>query len=101
MSLFHSAVLAASVAACSGSPSGVGEAPEHAPPPPSPAGEVLFIGNSLTAANNLPGMVESLAESAGDAGLSTAAVTLAVPHSRITGQKAVLSERSLAVGGGS
>jgi len=35
---------------------------------------VLFIGNSLTAANDLPGMVQSLAESAGTR-LTTAAVT--------------------------
>jgi len=65
---FRSALLAASVVgACSGSPSGVIGAPEQESPRPSLAGDVLFIGNSLTAANDLPGMVESLADSAGEA----------------------------------
>jgi len=74
---FRSALLVASVVgACSGSPSGVIGAPEQESPRPSLAGDVLFIGNSLTAANDLPGMVESLADSAGEAPLTTAAVTL-------------------------
>lgn len=40
-----------------------------AQPPATPAVEqrILFIGNSLTAANNLPAMVESLALAAGNA----------------------------------
>lgn len=71
------ALLVASVAAaCSVSPSGAGDTPEQERPPSSLAGDVLFIGNSLTAANELPGMVQSLADSAGDARLTTAAVTL-------------------------
>jgi len=37
---------------------------------------LLFIGNSLTAANDLPGMVASLADSAGETRLTTAAVTV-------------------------
>jgi hypothetical protein len=49
-------------------------ASDQDPPPSSPTGDVLFIGNSLTAANDLPGMVQSLAESAGTR-LTTVAVT--------------------------
>jgi len=72
---FHSAFLvAALVAACSGSPPGATGASDPEPPLGSLAGDVLFIGNSLTAANDLPGMVQSLAESAGTR-LTTAAVT--------------------------
>src|SRR5919107_6309991 len=33
--------------------------------PPVPPARVLFVGNSLTAANNLPGMIEALAEQSG------------------------------------
>jgi len=67
-------LVASVVAACSDSPSGATGAPEEEPPPSPLAADVLFIGNSLTAANDLPGMVQSLAESAGTR-LTTAAVT--------------------------
>jgi hypothetical protein len=71
----RSALLVASVvAACSGSSSGAMGASDPEPPPSSATGDVLFIGNSLTAANDLPGMVQSLAESAGTH-LTTAAIT--------------------------
>jgi hypothetical protein len=71
------ALLAASiVAACSGSqPAGI-DPPDGEPPALPLEGDVLFIGNSLTAANDLPGMVQSLADSAGETRLTTAAVTL-------------------------
>ena len=66
------AILAA-VACSSGTPgpSGPGD-----PDPPSAAlaGDVRFIGNSLTESNDLPGMVQALAESAGIPGLWTAAI---------------------------
>jgi hypothetical protein len=44
---------------------------------PDPAGDlsVLFVGNSLTAANDLPGMVAALAEAAGVEGFSYQEVT--------------------------
>jgi len=71
----RSALLVASVvAACSGSSSGATGASDPEPPRGSLTGDVLFVGNSLTAANDLPGMVQSLAESAGIR-LTTAAVT--------------------------
>jgi hypothetical protein len=46
-----------------------GTAPVIDPPPPSPDAvvRVLFIGNSLTAGNDLPGMVSGLAAAAGRA----------------------------------
>jgi len=45
-------------------------------PEPDPAASVriLFVGNSLTYANDLPAMVEALADSAGIAGVQTARV---------------------------
>jgi hypothetical protein len=44
-------------------------------PPSAPLeGDVLFIGNSLTESNDLPGIVKVLAESAGTPGLRTAAI---------------------------
>jgi hypothetical protein len=59
------AVLAAAMtcAAC-----GAGEPPAPSPERPVPAGRgesILFIGNSLTYANDLPGMVQALAASVG------------------------------------
>jgi hypothetical protein len=65
--------LLAAMACSSGTPgpSGPGD-----PDPPSAAlaGDVLFIGNSLTETNDLPAMVQVLAESAGTPGLRTAAI---------------------------
>jgi hypothetical protein len=43
---------------------GPSEPPEE-PPGEVPAGGILFIGNSLTFANDLPGFVEAMADSAG------------------------------------
>jgi hypothetical protein len=43
-------------------------------PPTGPGKHVLFIGNSLTYVNNLPGIVEALADSAGQPLLETAMV---------------------------
>lgn len=66
----------AAVAACSGD-SRPGPVEPPIPPPPSAAleGDVLFIGNSLTEGNDLPGIVASLADSAGTSGFRTAALT--------------------------
>jgi hypothetical protein len=41
-------------------------APPH-PPPPERAVRLLFIGNSLTSVNDLPGMITALSKAAGDA----------------------------------
>jgi hypothetical protein len=43
--------------------------------PPQSSLRVLFIGNSLTAANDLPGMVRAIAETAGSPRIVTSAVT--------------------------
>ena len=58
-------VAAAVVASCSSSPAA--PSPVDAPRPTSGAveGRVLFIGNSLTQANDLPAMVETLSRQAG------------------------------------
>jgi len=53
--------------------------PSPQPPPPHPSGRrirLLFIGNSLTYVNDLPGMVASLSRAAGDSvPIETASVT--------------------------
>ena len=59
------AVLALLLAACGGSGGG---GPSEAPPPPPPTAaqvSVLFMGNSHTSANNLPGMVAALVRATG------------------------------------
>ena len=66
------AILAA-VACSSGAPAPSGPV-DPDPPSATLAGDVLFIGNSLTESNDLPGMVQALAESAGTPGLRTAAI---------------------------
>jgi hypothetical protein len=43
-------------------------------PDPSATTRILFVGNSLTYVNDLPGMVKALADSAGIAGVQTAQV---------------------------
>jgi hypothetical protein len=64
------------LAACAGdSSAGPVGPPAPQPPPVVLEGDVLFIGNSLTAQNDVPGMVESLADSAGTPGMRTAAFT--------------------------
>src|SRR5688500_9954626 len=64
------------LAACGGdSAAAPVEPPAPQPPPVVLEGDVLFIGNSLTAQNDVPGMVESLADSAGPPGMRTAAYT--------------------------
>jgi hypothetical protein len=50
------------------------EPPGPEPPAASLQGDILFIGNSLTAGHDLPGIVQSLADSAGTAGFRTAAI---------------------------
>ncbi len=64
--------------ACSGD-SAPGPVEPPIPQPPSVAleGDVLFIGNSLTEFNDVPGIVQSLADSAGTPGFRTAALTRA------------------------
>jgi hypothetical protein len=42
--------------------------------PSPPAQRILFIGNSLTRANNLPGMVEALSRAAGNQPIATRAI---------------------------
>jgi hypothetical protein len=66
----------AAVAACSGD-SNPGPVEPPIPQPPSAAleGDVLFIGNSLTEDDDVPGIVASLADSAGTPGFRTAALT--------------------------
>lgn len=49
--------------ACSGEPAATGQGTR--PGPAGPGEGILFIGNSLTDANDLPGMVEALATAAG------------------------------------
>jgi hypothetical protein len=52
-----------------------GTGPSEDPAPdPSASRRILFVGNSLTYANDLPGMVKALADSAGIAGVQTAQV---------------------------
>ena len=52
-----------------------GTGPSEDPAPdPSASLRILFVGNSLTYANDLPGMVKALADSAGIAGVQTAQV---------------------------
>jgi hypothetical protein len=52
-----------------------GTDPSQDPQPnPSATTRILFIGNSLTYVNDLPGMVQALADSAGVAGVQTAQV---------------------------
>jgi hypothetical protein len=64
---------AAVVASCSSS-SPAAPSQAAAPPAAAPAdGRILFIGNSLTQANDLPGMVETLSRQAGTP-ISTASV---------------------------
>lgn len=47
---------------------------ENPTPDPSATRRILFVGNSLTYVNDIPGMVKALADSAGIAGVQTAAV---------------------------
>lgn len=60
------------------SPSGCGlgsvEPDEDPSPDPAATTRILFVGNSLTYVNDLPGMVKALADSAGVAGVQTAQV---------------------------
>src|SRR5262245_30285705 len=66
-------VAAAAVASCRSSSS----APSQANPPARPApvdGRVLFIGNSLTEANGLPALVETLSRQGGGTSINTASV---------------------------
>jgi hypothetical protein len=70
-------IVAALLASCgSSSPA----APSLAPDPPRGAspvdGRVLFIGNSLTEANGLPGMVEALSRQGGGTPITTASVVV-------------------------
>lgn len=52
-----------------------GTGPSQDPvPDPAASVRILFVGNSLTYANDLPGMVKALADSAGIAGVQTAMV---------------------------
>jgi hypothetical protein len=52
-----------------------GTGPSEDPAPdPTASLRILFVGNSLTYANDLPGMVKALADSAGIAGVQTAQV---------------------------
>lgn len=52
-----------------------GTGPDDDPQPdPSATIRILFVGNSLTYVNDLPGMVKALADSAGIAGVQTAQV---------------------------
>lgn len=51
-----------------------GDADANAPPPV--ALHVLFIGNSLTEVNDLPAMVQALADSAGEPSMRVASVTM-------------------------
>jgi hypothetical protein len=72
----HCVLILAALLACGGE-----AAPGPVEPPVSPGpsvvleGDILFIGNSLTEGNDLPGMIESLADSAGTPGFRTAALT--------------------------
>jgi hypothetical protein len=76
-SIVNVIVAAALLASCgSSSPA----APSLAPDPPRAAsavdGRVLFIGNSLTEANGLPGMVEALSRQGGGTPVTTASVVV-------------------------
>ena len=86
-------VLVATLVACSSAPSGPGI--------PTLIGEgrrVLFIGNSLTYWNDLPFIVQALADSAG--GASLAVMTVAYPDFNLDDHRAQgTAERAIALGG--
>ena len=87
------ALLVALVVGCSSAPSGPGL--------PQLVGEgrrMLFVGNSLTYWNDLPLIVQSLADSAGEASL--AVMTVAFPDYNLDDHRAEGSaERAIALGG--
>src|SRR5262245_59998455 len=70
-------LVAAAVATSCGS-SSVVPSPTGTPPPTRQSGDsrVLFIGNSLTEANGLAAMVETLSREAGGTPISTASVVV-------------------------
>lgn len=79
--------------ACSSAPSGPG-----IPPLIGEGRRVLFIGNSLTYWNDLPFIVQALADSAG--GASLAVMTVAFPDFNLDDHRAQgTAERAIALGG--
>ena len=69
-------LLVAALLACSSDPAPAPSLPsEMEPPGVALEGDVLFIGNSLTEGNDVPGIVQALADSAHTPGLRTAAIT--------------------------